>query len=491
MTAARDLNNTPVSGVPEVDRTQTAPPGVDGPIAAPRQRFWPPSSWPAIVAPIFVAASPRRIRPRNVVVAIVAVALGIVASLFRTPNVFNVVYIEDGQRFLADALVRSPLAEPFLPYSGYFQVAPRLLGQLAALFPVSQAAIVLAIEGAAVNSLLALLVYVASRSLLQRPILRLLVSVPLILTPTAHLDVPNSITQLRWPFMYVMFWMLLWVPTRRLAKAIAVAVVVLIAASDNVVPIFLPLAIARFVVRRDKLSLVASVALAVNVVANGALVISGVSRHPDIAIRPNPIWAVAEWLLRPVPEAFVGERWAGLPRPHTLVGLAPIAIGWLVFAAAVVVAGRRLTKPNWLLATVAAAYSAILYMFVIVVSGITATRYTVPPTLLLLVAVAALLRPREADPVARHARVASGAAGSSWRQTMPAAGMAVIVLLACLGDYRMSDNRSNGPRWSTEIAKARDRCHSQNLVKVDVPISPAQIDSSWIAVLPCQYVTGG
>jgi hypothetical protein len=490
MTAARDVNNTPVNGVPELDRTQAAPPAA-GSIAAPRPRFWPPSGWPAIIAPIFVPRPPRMVRPRDIVVAVIAVGLGIVASLFRTPNVFNVVYIEDGQRFLADALVRSPLAEPFLPYSGYFQVVPRVLGQLAALFPVSQAAIVLAIEGAAVNSLLALLVYVASGSLLQRPLLRLLVSIPLILTPTAHLDVPNSITQLRWPFMYVMFWMLLWVPTSRLAKAIGAVVVVLIAASDNVVPIFLPLAIARFVVRRDKLSVIASVALAVNVVANGALVVTGVSRHPDIVLRLNPVWAAAEWAFRPVPEAFVGERWAGLPRAHTLLGLAPIALGWIVLAAAVVVAGRRMTRPNWLLASVAVVYSAILYMFVVMVSGITATRYTVPPTLLLLVAVAALLPPREAAPVARHARDVRGASRPRWRQTMPAAVMAAIVLMACLGDYRMSDNRSNGPRWSTEIAKARDRCTTQNLLNVDVPISPAEIDSTWIAVLPCRYVSGG
>jgi hypothetical protein len=431
----------------------------------------------AWLAPIFVPSRGPGLSRRRFAGGVAAFICLVVISLVRTPHVFDIVYIEDGQRFLADALVESPLVNVLHPYSGYFQVIPRLLGELAAVFPVSWAATVLALEAASANALLAILVYIASGGLLRRPILRLLVSVPLVMTPTAHLDVPNSITQLRWSVMYALFWLLLWVPRTRVGEVVNIVLTVLIAFSDNVVGIFAPLAFARLILRRDRTALVASVALVVAELGNALLVVTGASRHPTIHPRPNPVWAAAEWFLRPVPEAFVGERSAAWPRPHTLLGVAPLLLGWLVLAAVIVVAARRFTSPNWLLFGVAVTYSFALYTFVLMVSGFADTRYTVPPTLFLLVGCAALLQPRTDLPPARRSTA-----------VVPIAALSVIVLIACLANLRMDDNRSQGPRWSAEIAKARTTCDTTKADTVNVAISPAQINPGWVATLPCSYV---
>ena len=467
------IEESPASGPGVIVRRR---PGVPVPDWSPR--------WLAWLVPLFVptpGAAP--LGWRRVAVAAALVVAGVVASLARTPNVFDVIYVEDGQRFLADAVARPFGATLFLPYSGYFQLAPRLLGEFAALAPVSNAAIVLAIEGAVANALLALLVYVASAALLRRPLLRLLVSVPVVLTPTAHLDLPNSITMLRWPIMYATFWMLLWVPARRAGQAVGLLVVVIAAFSDNVVPLLIPLVLARWLLRRERYALGAFLALAVGAVANLALVVTGASRHPSLLPRPNPPWAGAEWVLRPAPQAIVGERWAALPRPHTIIGVAPIAVGWLVLLGVVFVAWRRLTRPNWLLAGVACAYSVIIYTFVDMLTGFAIDRYTVPAVLLLLVAVAALVKPGE------PAQGIPGVAEPSrWVNRAPAVVVSLIVLAACLANLRMLDYRSTGPRWSSEVEKARARCASEQLRTVDVPISPAHISPIWTASLPCRYL---
>lgn len=470
----------PASVGPAAPPTRALPRQRRGPLDVPATR----PRWLARLAPLFVAA-PATVPPPawRIAATVGLVILGTATSLFRTPHVFDIIYVEDGTIFLADAAARPFGASLAIPYSGYFQLLPRVLAEFAALAPVSKAAMVLAVEGALANVLLGLFVYLASGGLLRQPLLRLLVSVPIVATPVAHLDLPNSITMLRWPIMYATFWAVLWVPTRRLGAIVGLSVVLLAAFSDNVVPFFLPLALARWALRRDRYALYVSIALAAGTVANAALVISGASRHPGLSPRPNPVWAAAEWLLRPVTQAVAGERWAALPRPHTLAGVAPIAFAWIVVAAVVVVAWRRFTAPNWLLAAVAAGYSLVLYAYVIMLSGFAIERYTLPAVLLLLVSAAALVQPRTAEPRVRIALRALG-----WRRATPAVALVAVVLSACLANLRVLDYRSTGPLWSTEVARAQLRCAVEGLTTVEVPVSPAHISPVWKAKLPCRYI---
>src|SRR5262249_55963644 len=116
--------------------------------------------------------------------------------------------------------------------------------------PASTAPVALAVIGALTTALLALFVYVAAGAHLPNPLLRLAVAFPVALPMVAQEELPNSITMLRWLFMYVTFWALLWVPASRTGRVVATVVVILAAFTDNVVMLYIPLALARVWARR-------------------------------------------------------------------------------------------------------------------------------------------------------------------------------------------------------------------------------------------------
>ena len=159
-------------------------------------------------------------------------------------------------------------------------------------------------------------------------------------------ELPNSITMLRWLFMYTTFWALLWVPASRAGRVVAIAVVVVAAFTDNVVALYLPLAIARVWARRDAQGYASLGALLAGAGVNAAIVATGVSTHPSIAPRLDPVWATAAFAVRPVPQALLGEFWLGVRPTHDPAGLTP-----LVLAVACAVSFRmdsvRSHGPRW------------------------------------------------------------------------------------------------------------------------------------------------
>ncbi len=129
-------------------------------------------------------------------------------------------------------------------------------------------------------------------------------------------ELPNSITMLRWLFMYTTFWALLWVPASRAGRVVAIAVVVLAAFTDNVVALYLPLAIARVWARRDAQGYASLGALLAGAGVNAAIV------------------------------ALLGEFWLGVRPTHDPAGLT-----LLVLAVACAVSFRmdsvRSHGPRW------------------------------------------------------------------------------------------------------------------------------------------------
>jgi hypothetical protein len=397
-------------------------------------------------------------------VAVLAV-LGVAAlSLTRVPNGFDIVYAEDGSVFLTDALNKSPWAAIATPYSGYLHLAPRLCAEIVALFPVGAAPVVFAILGAVVTASLALFVYVASGAHLRSPLLRLAVAFPVALPMIAVGELPNSVTMLRWLFMYTTFWALLYTPRSRAGQVVAVVVVVLAAFTDNVVALYVPLAIARVWVRRDGQSWWSLGALLAGAAVNVGIVVTGASEHPTIAPRTNPIWAVEAYILRPVPQALMGEGWVGMNPAHNVVGLAPVGLAWLLVGAIVVLAWRRLTNPDWALALLAAAYSGAVFLFVVMVAGTATGRYSVPAAFLAVAALAFLLKPV--------------------RSVVPAAVFLAVLAMALATSFRLDSLRARGPHWSTELRAARAACAAApDKAYADVLISPYELN--WHARIPC------
>src|SRR6266540_3528958 len=154
----------------------------------------------------------------------------------------------DGQIFLSAAVNNGPLDAVATSYAGYYHLVPRLLAQLVSYLPPELAAAGLAIGAAVCTALIALFVFVASGAHLRSTLSRLLVSAVVIVMPLAN-ENSNSPANLHWAGLYAVFWALIWRPRSLAGRVVAAAVVVLVAFSDILVLIYLPLALLR-VVRR-------------------------------------------------------------------------------------------------------------------------------------------------------------------------------------------------------------------------------------------------
>lgn len=415
-------------------------------------------------ARLFPVAPAARLTPGKALLALVAVAVGTVASLGRTTGAgaLDTIMIEDGPLFLADAVTKGFWASVIESYSGYYHLVPRLLGWLNSLLPPDWAAAAFAIEAALVTSLLALMVYTASAGLFHDKLQRVLVSAPMVLMPLAQDDLYNCVATLRWQFMYAVFWAVLWVSPSRTGRVIGVVVVALAAFSDNAVWVFIPIVALRLWVRRD--SLAGLVLLVAGTVASAATVLSGITDR-GTEPRLDPLWAAAAYVVRPVPQLLAGVRWATLRPEHTLEGMLPATVAWALVAAIVVIAWRRITRPQWQLALVASMCSVAIYLFCTMAVGQAVARYSAPAALLALTALVALLTPPK-----------------KWPLLVFTVWFGLVVVF----NYRMDGGRTEGPLWSDELAKARAACEQNDVTFASLQVSPKYI--YWGANLPCRYL---
>lgn len=451
---------------------------------------------------LFVPSSSTPVTTFKVGLAIAALGLGTLLSVVRTtgPGALDTTMMEDASVFLSDALHKGLIEAVTTSYAGFFHLVPRLLGQVAALFPADWAAAVLAAEASLVTSLLSLMVYVASGGILQNRLQRLLVSAPMVVLPLAQSEMLNSIAMLRWYFIYATFWAMLWVPQTRWGRIIGPAVVILAALSDAVVWIFLPLVVLRWWLRRDRSAVVMGAALLFGTLMVATVVVTGTTTR-GVQPRLDPVWALASYVLRPVPQVLVGSRWVTEGPGDSLSGLLPVAVGWLIVAAVGTLAFRQVTRPQWLLAGVAVFFSVAIYVFCVMTVGFAGPRYGAPTAMLVMTAMVALLTPRgEQFPGGRQWLANS-------RPLLPITGLAVLVALVCVVNLRVAGDRTGGPRWSDGLRAARTACdhggqpvspptvapHQPHpsipptgAITANIPVSPTRL--AWAAHLPCDYL---
>jgi hypothetical protein len=408
--------------------------------------------------------------------AAVAVVAGTLLSLGRTPGVgaTNTVWLEDGTIFLQDAATKSPLVAIATPYSGYYHLVPRLFAEIAVLFPPGAAAAVMAVEAAAFTAFLAIVVFVASGSHLKTTLARLLVSVPLVLMPAGYTELPNAINELRWPLMYAMFWILLWTPATRRGRILALTIIGLASFTDNVVGIFLVLALLRLWSERDLIAKFAVVSLAAGFLLNVTTNLTGLSEHDRIHPVFAPLWALEAFVVRPVPQGLLGEALVTERASHDLRGLAPVFAGWLLLAVFAVIARRRWSRPHWPLAVLAFVYGCALYMAIVMIAGAAVPRYSGPASLFTIVVAVALLRPSD------------GAALPLDRRLVPVLLLTALMTVVAVVNYRGAGSfRGTGPAWDQELAKARAVC-AAGATTAQVQVAPVKMN--WYAVLPCSYL---
>jgi hypothetical protein len=199
--------------------------------------------FPAAPEPPRHPAAPRLARAA---VPVAAVALGTIVLLLRIPGTpaWDSVYAEDNGEFLVGAL-----AHPWhllVPYGGYEQLGPRLIGQLIASFlPLVDAAKGYAVTGALIGAASALFVYHASDGYIRSRWLRAMLAGSMLLLPLAPMEVIDNGVDSPWCTMPALFFATLWRPRSRAGLLAAALIAFYTTSSELLGLIFAPLLLIR------------------------------------------------------------------------------------------------------------------------------------------------------------------------------------------------------------------------------------------------------
>lgn len=427
------------------------------------------ASFPSTVARPFPRASVR------VPAALVLLAWVVVAGaiqLVRAPGLpaWRVIWAEDGTIFLQQALDQSFPHALGTTYAGYLHVVPRLVAEPAALLPLGAAAAWLAIASAAVTSLLAAYVWVASASILETRRARALLVALFLLAPPAFLELQATVANLHWYGLLASFFAFLQRPATRREAAAAAAVAGLTALSDPLVALLLPLLVLRpGGLKRAQLGALAIPAAALAGLAVQAVAILGATgpeRQADFW-PPDLATIFAQRVAGP---ALIGqERFDAL----WLVAGWPAAWGALALLAALVLRAVTSGSPERRRhARLAAAAAFVLFAAPLAIRGTSeiapvlgevfggGARYLFAPMVLAWVPLLLLADRR-----------------GGWAGRLAVLAVAVVVA----GSTGVT-SRSLGPDWPDSVAAARAKCATGTAVSTQ-RIAPT--GAPWFVSLPC------
>lgn len=398
-----------------------------------------------------------------------AVVVGALASLARQPGAgaLDTVWAEDGAVFLSTAWSMGSWDTVWAPYAGYVHVLPRVLTEIAVLFPVGWTSEVLALEAAILTGAMAVLVFHVAAAHLPSRTARFVSAAPIVLLPLGQDDLPNAVANLHWPALYVTFWMLLWIP-RGTPLAVLVGVATsLTGASDIVAVLFVPLALARLRSVPGPRGWLPSVGLLLGLCVQ--LVVRVVNEAPrELSPTLDPVWAAAGVVGRMVPLSVLGDRWVGEPGGDAGF-LAVVVAAWTVVAAFCLLAlAGGLARRSFL--WVALAHALALYVVPIVLSGVLTPRYIAAPAMLL---------------VAAGAYVVSES-GSAWRRRAALGALALVVVVWGV-NFRVDNRRADGPTWTDAVQEARQACDRPSIESALEPITP----EGWSVRIPCERLAPG
>jgi hypothetical protein len=425
---------------------------------------------------------------RKIVLAVACVAAAAAVSLSRTVGAgsLNTIWIEDAKFLLDQALNGSFWQALASPISTYYQEPARIFTEIAIEFPLSWAPGVMAIFAAAQYALYGLVAYVASGPHLRSPWLRLLIAAPVCALPLAYTQVNNDLVTVQFFGLFGAFWTVLWIPGTRAGRILSPVIMATVAWTAVLSVVFAPLVVARLIVDRSKSAWCLAALWAGGVWLQFSETVLGRSHHDEYGAN-SPLYVLGNYATRVVPRALFGERSLGGPgtdyrgdsaTPLHITDLAAhnglVACAWLVVLVIVALAACRFTDPNWTLAGLAALFSVGIFLEEMLINtSVVQPRYVVAPALLLYSALAALLRPR------RPAGATRAAAAARW---LPAAGLAVLLVVAVTLNFRVTNGRTTSPAWTSVVASAHGACALPHVTAYTF------VHEWWYVTIPCGEV---
>lgn len=437
----------------------------------PRWRGWagrvlpeaPPSPWPR-----------GRLAVGYVVAFLAATAFQLLIPAGRSR--WTHVWAEDGGIFLFDGVHYEFLTAITLPYGGYLHTVPRLIAEpVVTLLPPELVAPVFAVASAAVRSLIALLVYAASRAYLRSSPVRFAHAALVVVLPVGLSEPLDNLTNLHWFLLYGVFWALLW----RSAPRVPVAVFAVLAAlTSPMVFLLVPIALVRLLLPRARS--VAAAFLAAS--ALQAVAMSRTERLPYSQDHYEPMQVVLAALLRVPLAGFTGSE--QVYHYYPAYGHLPLLVALLLAGLPILAALRWGTLAVRLVVLASLGLGAVVitaslttnWINVLAVSWpgvvLVSQRYSVIPCLFMFSAVALGL-----DLVPRR----------PWGRTVRRGWQVVIALVLVAGvvqHTRTGAGVLTGVTWEQAIADARAQCAAGQPSGRLVHEPPG-----WAAEVPCDYLT--
>ncbi|HET9060274.1 MAG TPA: hypothetical protein VFN61_10170 [Acidimicrobiales bacterium] len=402
-------------------------------------------------------------------------------------------WAEDGAIFYAQAWGKSLLGDLVTSYNGYDQLVPRVGGEMARSVAVPDAPAVMAWGGAALLGLLCCLVYHMARGHIGSPAARLVLAASMPLLPIAIVEMLDNFVNVPWWMFFAAFWALLWRPQTALGRWVAAALCALAAASEPLVGLLAPLALARAVALRSPRQNTASIGLLAGLAFQGAVVIGALGKRPFHPKGSTQL--VPDFLER------VGLGWLSGLRGTDWVASGGRTLAVVLGASAllvVLVLGLTCVERSVRALTVAVIVLAPLCFFVPVwVRGVGdemqagasvgfSGRYAATPILMVIglalaIAASAVARGGVRRRRGSHARSApwrvGGLRGAQWAHRFGLSGAVLACLLALtpawVVDFRDANARSAGPAWSSALKVASAECARRPArAVVGVPIDP-------------------
>ena len=437
---------------------------------------------------------------RKIVAAVVLFAVAMAISLSRTIGAgsLNTIWIEDAKFLLSQALNMPAWSAISSPISSYYQEPARLITALAIHFPLAWVPGIMALFSAAEYAMYGLVAYIASGPYLRSPWLRLLLAAPVCALPLAYTQVNNDLVTVQFFGLFGAFWTCLWIPGTRAGKILSPLVMATVSWTAVLSIGLFPLVVARLVVDRSKTAWALAVLWLSGVLLQMSETITGQSHHDQYGSN-GLTFVLHNYISRVVPRALFGERSLGGPGVDYRGDFAPLHVtnptahhaliicAWLIVLLLIALAAARFTDPNWTLAIIAGIFSLGFFTEELLINtGVVQTRYVVAPALLLYTALIALLRPRQRE-AATAVRAggwlpASPPTAARVVRWLPAAGFAVLLLVAVTLNFRVTNGRTTSPPWPSVVAAATTACTHPGVTAY------TYVHEWWWVTIPCDRV---
>jgi hypothetical protein len=196
--------------------------------------------------PVAGDAGPRFSRGEGAVVIGAFLLIATALSILRLgTDGYRTVWAEDSTVFMQAAFTHGYLHVIFEPYAGYLNVMPRLIGGLGEVFPLQDAAAIIAIVSSFFAALTGLAVWFGSAGHVRDPWLRGGLTIAAALAATAGLETLDSAAYVNWFMLLGTFWLLFLRPRTWWGAGLAAAFVLLTGISTPGVWFFTPVAALR------------------------------------------------------------------------------------------------------------------------------------------------------------------------------------------------------------------------------------------------------